>query len=70
MRAEDYLLGLLSRVERKNGWQIAEEVGNQNPYGIQNLQGRAQWDADAVRDELRTYVRENLGHNQPVARYR
>ncbi len=56
VRARDYLVGLLSPVERKNGWQLAEQVGNQTPYGIQNLLGRAQWEADAVRNELRAYV--------------
>ena len=66
VRARDYLVGLLSPVERKNGWQLAEQVGNQTPYGIQNLLGRAQWDADAVRDELRKYVIEHLGHSQAV----
>lgn len=65
-RARDYLVGLLSPVERKNGWQLAEQVGNQTPYGIQNLLGRAQWNADAVRDELRKYVIEHLGHSQAV----
>lgn len=65
-RAREYLLGLLSPVERKNGWQLAEQVGNQTPYGIQNLLGRAQWDANAVRDELRAYVKEELGHSQAV----
>jgi SRSO17 transposase len=57
---------LLSPIERKNGWQLAEQVGNQTPYGIQNLLGRAQWDADAVRDEHRAYVVEHLGHAQAV----
>ena len=66
VRARDYLVGLLSPVERKNGWQLAEQVGNQTPYGIQNLLGRAQWDADAVRDELMTYTIEHLGHSQAV----
>ena len=66
MRVRDYLQGLLSPIERKNGWQLAEQVGNQTPYGIQNLLGRAQWDADAVRDEHRAYVVENLGHAQAV----
>ncbi|MBW4636968.1 MAG: hypothetical protein KME05_01830 [Gloeocapsa sp. UFS-A4-WI-NPMV-4B04] len=35
--ARDYLVGLLSPVERKNGWQIAEQVGNQTSYRIQSL---------------------------------
>lgn len=66
VRARDYLVGLLSPVERKNGWQLAEQVGNQTPYGIQNLLGRAQWDANAVRDEFIAYVVEHLAHSQAV----
>jgi SRSO17 transposase len=60
-RARDYLRGLLSGVERKNGWQLAEVAGNATPYGIQHLLGRANWDADEVRDDLRGYVLEHLG---------
>lgn len=56
-----YLKGLLSPVERKNSWQIAEAVGNPTPYALQHLLGRARWDADAVRDDLRAYVVEHLG---------
>lgn len=46
-RAKTYLKGLLSSVERKNGWQMAEESGDENPYGVQHLLGRAVWDGDA-----------------------
>src|SRR5688500_1620191 len=60
-RALAYLQGLLSPVERKNGWQLAEAAGEATPYGVQHLLGRAAWDADAVRDEVRGYVVERLG---------
>jgi SRSO17 transposase len=60
-RARAYVQGLLSSVERKNGWQLAEAGGNTTPYGVQHLLGRAVWDVDGVRDELRTYVIEHLG---------
>ena len=56
-----YLRGLLSPVERKNGWQLAEVNGDVTPYGVQHLLGRAIWDAAAVRDELRGYIMEYLG---------
>jgi SRSO17 transposase len=59
--ARAYLRGLLSGAERKNGWQLAETAGHATPYGLQHLLGRARWDADAVRDELRGYVTEHLG---------
>ena len=63
-RAQDYLRGLLSEAERKNSWQLAEVVGNSTPYGIQHLLGRASWDADALRDDLREYVIEHLGDSE------
>jgi SRSO17 transposase len=56
-----YLTGLLSPIERKNGWQLAEYAGDATPYGIQHLLDRAKWDADAVRDDLQGYVRAQLG---------
>jgi SRSO17 transposase len=65
-RAQAYLRGLLSGVERKNSWQLAEVAGNATPYGIQHLLGRANWDADAVRDELRSYVVESLADDESV----
>src|SRR5262249_56181513 len=51
-RALTYLCGLLSPVERKNGWQLAEEAGDQNPYATQHLLGRAVWSPDEVPDNL------------------
>lgn len=65
-RALAYLCGLLSPLERKNGWQLAEEAGDPSPYGVQHLLGRAQWDADAVRNDLGAYVVEHLGDKQAV----
>jgi SRSO17 transposase len=51
-----YVRGLLSAAERKNGWQIAEQVGYPQPRSIQRVLDRSVWDADAVRDDLRAYV--------------
>ncbi len=59
-RAIAYLRGLLSDAERKNGWQLAEQAGDETPHGVQHLLGRADWDADRVRDDLFAYVRELL----------
>jgi len=59
-RAKRYLAGLLGRVERKNGWQLAEALGEAGPQGVQRLLNAAVWDADAVRDDLRGYVVEHL----------
>ncbi len=65
-RALAYLQGLLSPAERKNSWQLAEIVGAATPYGFQHLLGRADWDADALRDALRTYVVEHLGDDDAI----
>ncbi len=56
-----YLRGLLSQLERKNGWTLAEAAGEVSPDGMQRLLRTADWNADAVRDELRAYVVERLG---------
>jgi SRSO17 transposase len=60
-RVRAYLRGLLSAVERKNGWQLAEELGDATPDGVQRLLAAARWDAGQVRDDLRAYVVEHLG---------
>src|SRR2546425_1540580 len=60
-RVRLYLQGLLASVERKNGWQMAEELGEANAHGVQRLLEEADWDEETVRDELRTYVIEQMG---------
>lgn len=59
-RVRAYLAGLLSPIERKNGWQLAEQAGATTPTGMQRVLSGAHWDADAVRDDLRAYVVEHL----------
>lgn len=65
-RVRRYLLGLLSATERKNSWQLAETMHESGPQGMQRLLNTTCWNADAVRDELRTYVVEQLGHPDGV----
>ncbi len=60
-RMRDYVRGLLAPVGRKNGWQLAEYAGHRDPAGLQHLLNGARWDADAVRDDLREYVGQQLG---------
>src|SRR6266699_6028043 len=66
MRAYRFLEGLLAPVERKNGWQLAEELGERGPRGVQRLLGDADWDEEAVRDDLRAYITEHLGEANGV----
>jgi SRSO17 transposase len=65
-RARRYLAGLLGRVDRKNGWQLAEYLGEMGPQGVQRLLNKACWNADEVRDDLRAYVIEHLGEPDGV----
>src|SRR6266516_2686909 len=65
-RALAYVRGLLSPAERKNSWQLAEVSGAATPYGFQHLLGRADWDPEAVRNELRRYVIQQLRDPEAV----
>jgi SRSO17 transposase len=60
-RARAFVLGLLAELPRKNCWTIAEHAGDLTPDGMQHLLARAKWDADGVRDDVRSYVIEHLG---------
>lgn len=59
-RASCYVRGLLGAVQRKNGWQLAEHLGDATPHGIQRLLDRASWSADELRDTLIRYARQHL----------
>jgi len=59
--AREFVLGLLSPVERKNCWQLAEQAGHEDPQAMQRLLRTAAWDADKVRDDLRSFVAGRLG---------
>lgn len=60
-RTQRYLHGLLAPVERKNGWQLAEAIGEDDPQGVQRLLYEAVWDADGVRDTYQQFVIEQFG---------
>src|SRR6187431_2114134 len=65
-RVRAYLGGLLAPVERKNGWQLAENAGDRTPDGVQDFLARMRWDADQVRDDLQAYVVAQLGDADAV----
>src|SRR6266516_1306511 len=60
-RVREYVSGLVTGLERKNGWTLAEWAGEVSPDGMQRLLRRADWDVDGVRDDVRAYVAEQLG---------
>src|SRR5947209_20470097 len=51
---------LLGSERRKTGWMRAEAAGDPGPWRQQALLGRAQWEADALRDVVRDYAIETL----------
>ena len=65
-RMTRYVDGLLAELERKNGWTLAEHAGEISPDGMQRLLRKADWDVDAVRDEVRAYLLEHLASEQAV----
>lgn len=65
-RAGRFVRAFLAPVERKNGWQLGEELGERSPHGVQRLLAEADWDEEAVRDELRRYVVDQLGETDGV----
>ncbi|MET7519258.1 transposase [Streptomyces sp. NPDC005480] len=60
-RMRGHVRGLPAQVGRKNGWQLAQYARHRDPAGLQHLLDGARWDADAVRDDLREYVGQQLG---------
>jgi len=64
--ARDYVVGLLSDTERKNCWWLAENAGHTRPDAMQRLLRTANWDAEKVRDEVRSVVVEALAHPDGV----
>ncbi|MDH6465654.1 SRSO17 transposase [Micromonospora sp. A200] len=64
--AGQFVEGLLSGVERKTCWSLAERAGHDDPQAMQRLLRKAVWDADAVRDDVRDWLVEQLGHPDGV----
>ncbi|VAZ75457.1 hypothetical protein LAUMK15_02787 [Mycobacterium persicum] len=59
--AGELMAGMVSGLDRKNCWTIAEHRGDTTPDGLQHLLARASWDADAVRDDPRDYIVDAFG---------
>jgi len=66
-QATKYMRGLMASVPRKNGWQVAEVIGDRTPDATQRLLYQAQWSADTARDRLLQYVIEVFGEEDGIA---
>ena len=65
-RMQRYIEGLMSNVRRRNGWQLAEQAGEQTPDGMQRLLNTARWNHDGMRDDIRYQVSETLGREDVI----
>jgi len=50
--AKKYLTGLISQVERKNGWQLAQALGETTPYVLQQFLYRGKYSATKLNNQL------------------
>lgn len=64
--AWSFVDGLLSGVERKTGWMLAEQAGLEKPYRVQSLLGRSSWSADELQSLARQYAVDALGDESGV----
>ncbi|MGN9895091.1 IS701 family transposase [Micromonospora sp. L31] len=64
--AGQFVEGLLSGVERKTCWSLAKRAGHADPQAMQRLLRTAAWDANAVRDDVRSWLIERLGRPDAV----
>jgi SRSO17 transposase len=65
-QASKYLRGLLSPIVRKNGWQLAEAMGDKVPDPTQRLLYRTLWSADWARNLLQEYIIEVFGDEDGI----
>ena len=65
--AAGFVTGLLTDLETKTCWQVAEQAGHARPDAMQRLLYRAKWDADAVRDDVRRDLLAGQTTAPPVA---
>jgi SRSO17 transposase len=64
--AEAYLRGLVSPLEKKNGWTIAEHAGAPEPKRMQRFLNLTPWDANRLRDILVGYAMEHFADERGV----
>lgn len=64
--AGQYVRGLLADIKRKNCWQLAEMMGEAHPDGFQHLLYGADWDANAVGQQLRAMVASQMGYKPGI----
>jgi hypothetical protein len=54
--ARRYVSALVSEIPKRNGWTIAQQVGDRTPDRTQRLLNRAVWDGQAAMSQVRRFV--------------
>src|SRR3954469_18404101 len=65
-QAGRYLEGLLGPVERKNGWQLAEAIGDARPWRTRRVLSHVLWAGGGGRALCREHAVERLGAEDAV----
>lgn len=60
LQARAYLLAVMSNLLSRNGWSIAEFIGDETPDKTQRLLNRASWDTAGAMSSVRTFAVEGL----------
>jgi hypothetical protein len=61
LQAGKYVGALVSGLPKRNGWTVAEHVGDRSPDRTQRLLNRASWDTFAAMGEVRRFAVAGLG---------
>lgn len=64
--AEQYVRGLLAPLQRKNGWTIAEYVGESEPKALQRFLNLSPWNVDSLLKINREYAMEHFASPDAV----
>jgi SRSO17 transposase len=65
--AVKYIRALMGAAARRNGWQLAEALGDRTPDRVQRLLYAADWNADTARDRLIDFAVERFGDPRGIA---
>lgn len=60
LHAGRYVDALVSDLPKRNGWTIAEQLGDRSPDRTQRLLSRASWDQQAVMSQVRRFAAAGL----------
>lgn len=60
LHAGRYVDALVSDLPKRNGWTIAEQVGDRSPDRTQRLLNRASWDQQAAMSQVRRFAAAEL----------